>query len=78
MSDNPQKYAQGGQDDTNREQPKGGLQQGDSQQDQGQQSAQQETKVSGAAQKLPPTASAQGGQDDTNREQPKGGLQQGG
>ena len=72
MSENPQKNAQGGQDDTNREQPKGDRQQG-----QGQESNKQDTKVEGGAQKLPPTASAQGGQDDTNREQPKGGKQQG-
>ncbi len=71
MSDDPQKNAQGGQDDTNREQPKG-----DYQQQQGQEAAKPDTKVQGGAQKLPPTASAQGGQDDANREQPKGDYQQ--
>ena len=71
MSDNPQKNAQGGQDDTNREQPKG-----DYQQQQGQEANKQDTKVQDGAKKLPPTASAQGGQDDTNREQPKGDYQQ--
>ncbi|GAC1397724.1 MAG: hypothetical protein NVSMB49_03990 [Ktedonobacteraceae bacterium] len=67
----PAASAQGGQDDTNREQPKG-----DYQQNQGQETAKQDTKVQGEAQKLPPSASAQGGQDDTNREQPKGDYQQ--
>ena len=71
MSDDPQKNAQGGQDDTNREQPKG-----DYQQNQGQESKQQNTKLKDRAQKLPPTASAQGGQDDVSREQPKGDYQQ--
>ncbi len=71
MSENPQKYAQGGQDDSNREQPKGAYQQS-----QGQESTKEDTKVQGGAQKLPPTASAQGGQDDANREQPKGDYQQ--
>ncbi len=71
MNDDPQKNAQGGQDDTNREQPKGGYQQ-----QQGQEATKQDTKVQGEAQKLPPTASAQGGQDDVKREQPKGDYQQ--
>ena len=75
MSDDPQKLppvsAEGGQDDTNREQPQGGKQQG-----QGQETKQEDTKVQGGAQKLPPV-SAEGGQDDTNREQPQGGKQQG-
>jgi len=71
MSENPQKNAQGGQDDTNREQPKG-----DYQQKQGQETTKQDTKVQSEAQKLPPLASAQGGQDDANREQPKGDYQQ--
>ncbi len=71
MSDDPQKNAQGGQDDTNREQPKG-----DYQQQQGQEATKQDTKVQDGAQKLPPTASAQGGQDDVKREQPKGDYQQ--
>ncbi len=71
MSEDPQKNAQGGQDDTNREQPKG-----DYQQSQGQEEQKQDTNVQGGAQKLPPTASAQGGQDYTNREQPKGYYQQ--
>ena len=68
---NPQQNAQGGQDDTNREQPKG-----DYQQKQGQEAIKQGTNVQGGAQKLPPSASAQGGQDDASREQPKGDYQQ--
>ncbi len=71
MSQDPQKNAQGGQDDTNREQPKGQYQQ-----TQGQETTKQDTQVPNGGQKLPPTASAQGGQDDTNREQPKGDYQQ--
>ena len=71
MSENPQKNAQGGQDDANREQPKG-----EYQQNQGQEAMKQDTKVPGGAKKMPPTASAQGGQDDANREQPKGDYQQ--
>jgi hypothetical protein len=71
MNDNPQKNAQGGQDDTNREQPKGAYQQ-----QQGQEATQQSTQVPNGGTKLPPTASPQGGQDDTKREQPKGDYQQ--
>ena len=40
MNDDPQKNAQGGQDDTNREQPKGGYQQ-----QQGQEATKQDTKA---------------------------------
>ncbi len=72
MNENPQKNAQGGQDDTNREQPKGGYQQ-----QQGQEPEPKNTQVQGGAQMQPPLASSQGGQDDTNREQPEGGYQQG-
>ena len=71
MSDDPQKNAQGGQDDTNREQPKG-----DYQQQQGQETKKQDTKVKDGSMKLQQTAYSQAGKDDANREQPKGDYQQ--
>ena len=75
MSDNPQQYAQGGQNDVNREQPKGDYQQG---QEQGPSTQKQRPHSDQAA--VPgnnPQRYAQGGQDDANREQPKGDYQQG-
>jgi hypothetical protein len=78
-SESPLSNAQGGQQDTNREQPQGAYQQGQSTDQQGPaQSTSPSTQGQEPGQKVqPPLSNAQGGEQDTNRGQPQGGYQQG-
>ncbi len=79
MSQSPLSNSEGGQQDTNREQPQGAYQQGQSTDQQGRaKSTSPSTQGQEPGQKVqPPLSNAQGGEQDTNREQPQGGYQHG-
>jgi hypothetical protein len=78
-SQSPQSNAQGGEQDTNRQQSQGSYQQGQNTAQQDQQGyAPPPTHRRESAQKgQSPQSNAQGGEQDTNRQQPQGSYQQG-
>ena len=77
---NSDRYAQGGQQDTQRNQPQGDYRQEQSQESQESQQPQQGGSQGQQAQKKPPVANQQHtssqGQKDTQRNQPQGNYQQ--